>query len=77
MFFRIDVLKDFANFTVSIFNKAADFQASFFIKKVLQHWCFPVKFAKFLRTPFFTEFLRWLLLFLFTKNVQRFRTELS
>ena len=24
--------------------------------------CFPVKFAKFLRTPFFTEHLRWLLL---------------
>ena len=28
----------------------------------LQHRRFPVKFAKFLRTPFFTEHLRWLLL---------------
>ena len=25
--------------------------------------CFPVNFAKFLRTPFLTEHLRWLLLF--------------
>ena len=29
----------------SVFNKVA------FIKKKLQHWCFPVKFVKFLRTP--------------------------
>ena len=32
-----------------------------FIKKTLQHSRFPVKIAKFLRTPFFTEH-RWLLL---------------
>ena len=29
-------------------------------KKRLQHRCFSVKFAKFLRTPFFKEHLRWL-----------------
>ena len=34
-----------------------------FIKKRLQHRCFPVKFAKFLRTSIFTEHLRWLLLY--------------
>ena len=34
-----------------------------FIKKRIQHGCFPVKFAKFLRTSFFTEPFRWLLLF--------------
>ena len=34
--------------------------ASNFIKKSLWHRCFPVNFAKFLRTPFFTEHLRWL-----------------
>ena len=28
----------------------------------LWHWCFTVSFAKFLRAPFFTEHLRWLLL---------------
>ena len=33
-----------------------------FIYFRLQHKCFPMKFAKFLRTPFFTEHFRWLLL---------------
>ena len=33
-----------------------------FIKKRLQDSCFPVKFAKFLRAPFFKEHLPWLLL---------------
>ena len=33
-----------------------------FIKKKLWHRCFPVNLAKFLRTPFLTEHLRWLLL---------------
>ena len=33
-----------------------------FIKKRLWHRYFPVKFAKFLNTPFFTKPLRWLLL---------------
>ena len=32
------------------------------IKKRLQHRCFPVQFAKFLRTPYFTEHIRLLLL---------------
>ena len=34
------------------------------LKKWLRHRCFPVNFAKFLRTPFLTEHLRWLLLFI-------------
>ena len=33
-----------------------------FIKKRLQHRCFPVKFAKFLRKPSLTKHLWWLLL---------------
>ena len=33
-----------------------------FIKRRLQHRCFPVKFATFLRTPCFAEYLWWLLL---------------
>ena len=40
---------------------------SFFItllKKSLWHRWFPVNFAKFLRTPFFAEHLRWLLKFI-------------
>ena len=32
------------------------------LKKRLWHRCFPVNFVKFLRTPFFTEHLWWLLL---------------
>ena len=32
------------------------------LKKRLWHMCFPVNFAKFLRTLFFTEHLQWLLL---------------
>ena len=33
-----------------------------FIKKRLWHRCFPVNFAKFLRSPLLTKHLRWLLL---------------
>ena len=47
----------------SFFNKAADLKACNSIKKRLQHNCFPVKFAKFLRTPFFKEFQSLLLRF--------------
>ena len=35
----------------SLFNKVADYQACNFIKKSLQHRCFPVNIVKFLRTP--------------------------
>ena len=38
------------------FNKVAGAAC----KKRLCHRCFPVNFAKFVRTPFFTEHLRWL-----------------
>ena len=34
------------------------------LKLWLWHSCFPVNFAKFLRTPFLTEHFRWLLLIL-------------
>ena len=51
MFFKVGVLKNFANFTgkhlywsLILIN---------FIKKRLQHRVFPVEFAKFLRTPLF------------------------
>ena len=54
MFFKIGALNNFAKHLVleSLSNK----------KKGLQHRCFPEKFAKFLRTLFLTEHLRWLLL---------------
>ena len=46
------------------FNKVAVLGPETLLKKKLWHRCFPVNFAKFLRTPFFTEHLRRLLLYL-------------
>ena len=54
------------------FNKVAACRVSFLIKlqpatllkKKFWHRCFPVNFAKILRTPFLTDHLRWLLLYL-------------
>ena len=39
------------------------------VSKRLWHRCFPVNFVKFLRTPFFTEHLRWLLLTNFVEKI--------
>ena len=47
-------------------------RVSFLIKKKLWHWCFAVNFTKFLRIPFLTEHLHWLLLF---KALQSFLIE--
>ena len=53
------VLKNFAKFTGKylrqslFFNKVADLKPAILLKKKLRHRCFHVKFAKFLRTPFF------------------------
>ena len=44
------------------FNKVVGFRPATLLKKRLWHRCFPVSFVKFLRTPSFTEQLRWLLL---------------
>ena len=57
MFFKVGVLKNFANFTgkhilKSLFNKVAGLKSCNFIKKRLQHTCFAVEFEKFLKTTF-------------------------
>ena len=44
------------------FNKVADLRSTTLLKKRLWHRCFPVNFVKFLRIPFLTEHLQWLLL---------------
>ena len=44
------------------FNKVADLRPATLLENRLWHRCFPVKFAKFLRTAFLTEPLQWLLL---------------
>ena len=68
MYFRIGAFKNFAMFTGKylcwslFFNKYAGLKACNFFKKILQHKFFSVKFAKFLRTPFFKEHVQWLLL---------------
>ena len=54
----------------SLFNKVrktllkrdSNLRPATLLKKRLQHRCFPVNIAKFLRTAFFIEDLRWLLL---------------
>ena len=67
VFCKRGVLRNFTKFTWRhlcqslFFNKVAG-QACNFIEKRLWHRCFPVNFTKFLRTPFLTEHLRWLLL---------------
>ena len=44
--------------------QASGLRPATLLKKRLRHRCFPVNFVKFLRTHFFTERLRWLLLLL-------------
>ena len=68
VFCRKGVLRNFAKFTGKhlcqslFFNKVAGLRSVTLLKKRLWHRCFPVNFAKFLRIPFLTEHLRWLLL---------------
>ena len=53
-----DVLRNFAKFTRKhlcqslFFNKVADLRPATLLKKRLWYRCFPVNFAKLLRTPF-------------------------
>ena len=70
----------------SYFNKIAGLMPATLLKKRLWHRCFPVNFTKFLRTPFFTEHLQWLLLLVVISSlsldllkicVDNFKKELS
>ena len=66
-------VKRFANFTgkqllESLFNKLRYLQACSFIKKRLQHWYFPVKFPKLLRTSILRNTYKKLLLFVSPQN---------
>ena len=66
-FFKTGVLKSFANFTGkhlcwSLFLiKVAGLRSVTLLKRD-SNTCFPVKFAKILRTHFFKEDLRWMLI---------------
>ena len=59
------VLKNFANFTGKHLCWSLFWN---FIKNRLQHRCFPVKFAKFLRTPILKNICERLLLFVSPQN---------
>ena len=61
------VLKIFANFTGKQLCWSL-LQACNSIKKRLQHWCFPLKFAKFSRTSILENTSERLLLFVSPKN---------
>ena len=69
IFLKIGILKNFANVTGkelrwSLFSINLQAEGLQLHKKRLQHRCFPVKFAKFLRATFHIEHLQWLLLHL-------------
>ena len=67
VFCKKGVLRNFEKFTGKhlhqslIFNKIAGLRSATLLKKRLWHRRFPVSFAKFLRIPFLTEHLWWLL----------------
>ena len=63
VFYKKGVLKNFAKFIGKhlcqslSFNKFAGLRPAALLKERLWYKCFPVNFAKFLRTPFFTKHL--------------------
>ena len=73
VFCKKGVLRNFAKFTVKrfcqnfFFSNVAGLRPATLLKKRLWCRCFPVNFMKFLRTLFFIEHLRWLLLLQQTK----------
>ena len=64
VFCKKGVLRNFTKFSGKhlcqnlFFNKVAGLRPATLLKKNLWHSCFPVNFAKFLRTAFLTEHLR-------------------
>ena len=60
VFYKKGVLRNFMKF------KGKHLCQGLFFNKAAGLRCFPVNFVKFLRTPFLTEHLQWLLLFQLT-----------
>ena len=58
MFCKKGALRNFIKFT----GKHLCLRPATLLKKKLWYICFPVKFVKFLRRPFLTEHLQWLIL---------------
>ena len=67
-FCRKGILRNFARFAGKylcqspVFNKVVGLRPATLLKQRFWHRYYLVSFAKFLRTPFFKEHLRWLLL---------------
>ena len=67
-------LRNFTKFTGKhlcqslFFNKVAGLRPATLSKKRLWRRCFPVNFVKFVRPSFFTEHLRWLLLYIYVTS---------
>ena len=78
VFCKKGVLRNFVKFSGGhlcqrlFLNKVAGLRRSTLLKKSLWHRCFPVNFAKFQRTHFLIEHLRWLLLFFYRKFHEHF-----
>ena len=68
VFCKTGVLRNFANFTGKhlcqnlFFNKVASLRPPTLLRKRFWHTYFPLNFVKFLRRPFYTEHLWWVLL---------------
>ena len=54
---------------VSFLIKLQGWRPATLLKKRRWHSCFPVNFVKFLRQPFFTEHLCWLLLWMVVRSL--------
>ena len=68
-----DGLSIFRSSRLEVFHKKGVLRPATLLKKSLRHRCFPVDFAKFIRTPFFTEHLQWLILY-FTIDASEYMT---
>ena len=75
------VLKNFIKFTGKhlcqsfFFNKVSGLRTAALLKKMLWHRCFPVNFAKFLRTPFYRTLLDVCFCNLFSNCVAQIHVE--
>ena len=82
VFCKKGILRNFAKFTgkhlcQSLFlKKIVGPRPAILLKRRLWHRYFPANFAKFLRTPFLTEHLQWLLLWLVDDIKRRLILEL-
>ena len=59
------------NIKTRLFHSCINHQEDLFLRKPVTSYFRPVNIAKFLRTAFFTEHLRWLLLHFYKKVIKQ------